>query len=160
MMLSLLTRRVDGHRCVAFIAARNEFLSALTLTQSNAATAQLWVIGFSNEYVIDWLAIDAAAVLISTSVVCSPSPCSASSSAASLWPQSSDEARAQFACDLTTNTGLTNLYEGLASGSPLAGPGPPATTDRGLLVEQYFPSRHPQEEVANSATMLWPTHAQ
>ena len=39
------------------------------MTQSNAATAPLSVVGFRNEYGIDWLAIGSAAVLISTPVV-------------------------------------------------------------------------------------------
>ena len=52
-----------------FIAAWNEFLFALALTQSHAATAPLSVVGFRNEYGIQWGAIGAAAVMISTPVV-------------------------------------------------------------------------------------------
>jgi ABC-type glycerol-3-phosphate transport system permease component len=52
-----------------FIGAWNEFLFALALTQSNAATAPLAVIGFRNEYGVQWGAIGAAAVMISTPVV-------------------------------------------------------------------------------------------
>jgi multiple sugar transport system permease protein len=52
-----------------FIAAWNEFLFALALTQSNAATAPLAVVGFRNEYGVLWGAIGAAALMISTPVV-------------------------------------------------------------------------------------------
>ncbi len=52
-----------------FIAAWNEFLFSLALTQSDAATAPLAVIGFRNEYGVQWGAIGAAAVMISTPVV-------------------------------------------------------------------------------------------
>jgi ABC-type glycerol-3-phosphate transport system permease component len=69
MMLPLLTGGLVATGVFVFIAAWNEFLFALTLTQSNAATAPLSVVGFRNEYGIDWLAIGAAAVLISTPVV-------------------------------------------------------------------------------------------
>ena len=62
MMLPLLTGGLVATGVFVFIAAWNEFLFALTLTQSNAATAPLSVVGFRNEYGIDWLAIGAAAV--------------------------------------------------------------------------------------------------
>ena len=42
-----------------FIAAWNEFLFALALTQSHAATAPLSIIGFRNEYGVQWGAIGA-----------------------------------------------------------------------------------------------------
>jgi ABC-type glycerol-3-phosphate transport system permease component len=54
---------------LVFIGAWNEFLFALALTQSNAATAPLAAIGFRNEYGVQWGAIGAAAVMISTPVV-------------------------------------------------------------------------------------------
>jgi ABC-type glycerol-3-phosphate transport system permease component len=52
-----------------FIAGWNEFLFALALTQSNAATAPLAVVGFRNEYGVLWGAIGAASLMISTPVV-------------------------------------------------------------------------------------------
>jgi multiple sugar transport system permease protein len=52
-----------------FISAWNEFLFALALTQSAAATSPLAIIGFRNEYGIQWGAIGAAAVMISTPIV-------------------------------------------------------------------------------------------
>lgn len=56
--------------CVfVFIAAWNEFLFALVLSNSNAATAPLAILGFRTEYGIQWGAIGAAALLVSTPVV-------------------------------------------------------------------------------------------
>jgi multiple sugar transport system permease protein len=52
-----------------FIAAWNEFLFALTLTNAHSATAPLAIIGFRNEYGVQWSEIGAAALLISSPVV-------------------------------------------------------------------------------------------
>jgi ABC-type glycerol-3-phosphate transport system permease component len=52
-----------------FIAAWNEFLFALILTNSRAATAPLAILGFRTEYGTQWGAIGAAALLISTPVI-------------------------------------------------------------------------------------------
>jgi multiple sugar transport system permease protein len=52
-----------------FIAAWNEFLFALTLTNAHSATAPLAIIGFRNEYGVQWAEIGAAALLISSPVV-------------------------------------------------------------------------------------------
>ena len=69
MILRLLTGGLVATGVFMFIAAWNEFLFALTLAQPNAAAAPLAVVEFRNEYGIDWLAIGAAAALISTPVV-------------------------------------------------------------------------------------------
>ena len=69
VMLPLMTGGLVATGVFVFIAAWNEFLFALALTQSQAATAPLSVIGFRNEYGVQWGAIGAAALLISTSVV-------------------------------------------------------------------------------------------
>jgi multiple sugar transport system permease protein len=69
IMLPLLTGGLVATGVFVFIAAWNEFLFALALTQSNAATAPLSVVGFRNEYGVQWGAIGAAAVMISTPVV-------------------------------------------------------------------------------------------
>jgi multiple sugar transport system permease protein len=69
MMLPLLTGGLVATGVFVFIAAWNEFLFALALTQSNAATAPLSVVGFRNEYGVQWGAFGAAAVMISTPVV-------------------------------------------------------------------------------------------
>jgi ABC-type glycerol-3-phosphate transport system permease component len=69
MMLPLLTGGMVATGVFVFIAAWNEFLFALALTQSHAATAPLSVVGFRNEYGVQWGAIGAAAVMISTPVV-------------------------------------------------------------------------------------------
>jgi multiple sugar transport system permease protein len=61
MMLPLLTGGLVATGVFVFIAAWNEFLFALALTQSNAATAPLSVVGFRNEYGVQWGAIGAAA---------------------------------------------------------------------------------------------------
>jgi multiple sugar transport system permease protein len=52
-----------------FIAAWNEFLFALTLTNAHSATAPLAIIGFRNEYGVQWAEIGAAALMISSPVV-------------------------------------------------------------------------------------------
>jgi multiple sugar transport system permease protein len=69
MMLPLLTGGLVTTGVFVFIAAWNEFLFALALTQSHAATAPLSIIGFRNEYGVQWGAIGAAALMISTPVV-------------------------------------------------------------------------------------------
>jgi len=69
MMLPLLAGGLVATGVFVFIACWNEFLFALALTQSNAATAPLSVVGFRNEYGVQWGAIGAAAVMISTPVV-------------------------------------------------------------------------------------------
>jgi ABC-type glycerol-3-phosphate transport system permease component len=69
MMLPLLVGGLVATGVFVFIAAWNEFLFALALTQSHAATAPLSVVGFRNEYGVQWGAIGAAAVMISTPVV-------------------------------------------------------------------------------------------
>lgn len=69
IVLPLVTGGLVATSVFVFIAAWNEFLFALALTQSDAATAPLAVIGFRNEYGIQWGAIGAAAVMISTPVV-------------------------------------------------------------------------------------------
>jgi multiple sugar transport system permease protein len=69
MMLPLLTGGLVATGVFVFIAAWNEFLFALTLTQSHAATAPLSVVGFRNEYGVQWGSIGAAALMISTPVV-------------------------------------------------------------------------------------------
>ena len=69
VMLPLMTGGLVATGVFVFIAAWNEFLFALALTQSQAATAPLSVISFRNEYGVQWGAIGAAALLISTPVV-------------------------------------------------------------------------------------------
>ncbi|MDB5370072.1 MAG: Carbohydrate transporter rane protein 2, family [Roseomonas sp.] len=69
MMLPLLSGGLVATGVFVFIAAWNEFLFALALTQSHAATAPLSIIGFRNEYGVQWGAIGAAALMISTPVV-------------------------------------------------------------------------------------------
>jgi multiple sugar transport system permease protein len=69
IILPLVTGGLVATSVFVFIGAWNEFLFALALTQSDAATAPLAVIGFRNEYGVQWGAIGAAAVMISTPVV-------------------------------------------------------------------------------------------
>ena len=69
IMLPLMTGGLVATGVFVFIAAWNEFLFALALTQSHAATAPLAMVGFRNEYGVQWGAIGAAALLISTPVV-------------------------------------------------------------------------------------------
>jgi ABC-type glycerol-3-phosphate transport system permease component len=69
VILPLVTGGLVATSVFVFIGAWNEFLFALALTQSDAATAPLAVIGFRNEYGVQWGAIGAAAVMISTPVV-------------------------------------------------------------------------------------------
>lgn len=69
VLLPLVTGGLVATSVFVFIGAWNEFLFALALTQSDAATSPLAVIGFRNEYGVQWAAIGAAAVMISTPVV-------------------------------------------------------------------------------------------
>ena len=69
IMVPLVAAGLVATGVFVFIAAWNEFLFALALTQSHAATAPLSITGFRNEYGVQWGAIGAAALLISTPVV-------------------------------------------------------------------------------------------
>ena len=69
IMLPLVGGGVVATSVFVFIGAWNEFLFALVLTNSHAATAPLATLGFRNEYGIQWGAIGAAALLISTPVI-------------------------------------------------------------------------------------------
>ena len=69
MMLPLVTGGIVATGVFVFIAAWNEFLFALALTQSDAATAPLAIVGFRSEYGVQWGAIGAASLTISTPVV-------------------------------------------------------------------------------------------
>jgi len=69
IMLPLVAGGVVATSVFVFIAAWNEFLFALVLTNSHAATAPLATLGFRNEFGIQWGAIGAAALLISTPVI-------------------------------------------------------------------------------------------
>jgi multiple sugar transport system permease protein len=69
MILPLVTNGIVATAVFVFIAAWNEFLFALALTNANTATAPLSVVGFRNELGVQWDAIGAAALMISTPVV-------------------------------------------------------------------------------------------
>ena len=69
MVLPLVTSGVVATAVFVFIAAWNEFLFALALTNAHTATAPLSVVGFRNELGVQWDAIGAAALMISTPVV-------------------------------------------------------------------------------------------
>jgi ABC-type glycerol-3-phosphate transport system permease component len=69
MILPLVTNGIVATAVFVFIAAWNEFLFALALTNARAATAPLSVVGFRNELGVQWDAIGAAALMISTPVV-------------------------------------------------------------------------------------------
>ncbi len=69
VMLPLVAGGIVATSVFVFIAAWNEFLFALVLTNSHAATAPLATLGFRNEFGIQWGAIGAAALLISTPVI-------------------------------------------------------------------------------------------
>lgn len=69
IMLPLVAGGVVATSVFVFIAAWNEFLFALVLTSSHAATTPLATLGFRNEFGIQWGAIGAAALLISTPVI-------------------------------------------------------------------------------------------
>jgi multiple sugar transport system permease protein len=69
MILPLVTNGIVATSVFVFIAAWNEFLFALALTNAHTATAPLSVLGFRNELGVQWDAIGAAALMISTPVV-------------------------------------------------------------------------------------------
>ena len=69
MILPLVTNGIVATAVFVFIAAWNEFLFALALTNAKTATAPLSVVGFRNELGVQWDAIGAAALMISTPVV-------------------------------------------------------------------------------------------
>jgi len=69
IMLPLASGGLVATSVFVFIAAWNELLFALVLSNSKAATAPLAILGFRTEYGIQWGAIGAAALLVSTPVV-------------------------------------------------------------------------------------------
>lgn len=69
IMLPLAMSGIVATAVFVFIAAWNEFLFALILTNSRAATAPLAILGFRTEYGTQWAAIGAAALLVSTPVI-------------------------------------------------------------------------------------------
>ena len=69
MILPLVTNGIVATAVFVFIGAWNEFLFALALTNAHTATAPLSVVGFRNELGVQWDAIGAAALMISTPVV-------------------------------------------------------------------------------------------
>ena len=69
IMLPLAMGGIIATGVFVFIAAWNEFLFALVLTNSRVATAPLAILGFRTEYGNQWAAIGAAALLISTPVI-------------------------------------------------------------------------------------------
>jgi multiple sugar transport system permease protein len=69
MILPLVTNGLVATGVFVFIAAWNEFLFALALTNAHAATAPLAMVAFRNELGVMWDQIGAAALLISSPVV-------------------------------------------------------------------------------------------
>jgi ABC-type glycerol-3-phosphate transport system permease component len=69
IMIPLSTSGIVATGVFVFIAAWNEFLFALALTNTYAATGPLAMVSFRNEYGVQWTAIGAAALIISTPVV-------------------------------------------------------------------------------------------
>ncbi|MBI3707019.1 MAG: carbohydrate ABC transporter permease [Proteobacteria bacterium] len=69
IMLPLAAGGLVATGVFVFIAAWNEFLFALVLTNSQAPTAPIAILGFRTEYGTQWGAIGAAALLISTPVI-------------------------------------------------------------------------------------------
>ena len=69
IMLPLVSGGLVATCVFVFIAAWNEFLFALVLSNAHAATAPIAILGFRTEYGIQWRAIGAAALLVSTPVV-------------------------------------------------------------------------------------------
>jgi len=69
IVLPLVSTGLVATSVFVFIAAWNEFLFALALTNAHTATAPLAIIGFRNEYGVQWGAIGTAALMISTPVV-------------------------------------------------------------------------------------------
>ncbi|MFI5015391.1 MAG: carbohydrate ABC transporter permease [Hyphomicrobiales bacterium] len=69
IILPLVSTGLVATSVFVFIAAWNEFLFALALTNAHTATAPLAIIGFRNEYGVQWGEIGAAALMISSPVV-------------------------------------------------------------------------------------------
>ncbi|MCO5090612.1 carbohydrate ABC transporter permease [Bosea sp. (in: a-proteobacteria)] len=69
IMLPLTSSGIVATGVFVFIAAWNEFLFALALTNNFAATAPLAMVAFRSEYGVQWPSIGAAAFIISTPVV-------------------------------------------------------------------------------------------
>jgi multiple sugar transport system permease protein len=69
IVLPLAAGGVAASAVFTFIAVWNEFLFAVTLTNSRAATAPVATLGFRTQYGIQWGALGAAAVLISAPVI-------------------------------------------------------------------------------------------
>jgi multiple sugar transport system permease protein len=69
IMMPLSTSGIVATGVFVFIAAWNEFLFALALTNTYAATGPLAMVSFRNEYGVRWPDIGAAALIISTPVV-------------------------------------------------------------------------------------------
>jgi ABC-type glycerol-3-phosphate transport system permease component len=69
IMLPLTSSGIVATGVFVFIAAWNEFLFALILTSSNAATAPLAMLGFRTQWGVLWGQIGAAAFLVSTPVL-------------------------------------------------------------------------------------------
>lgn len=69
VMLPLAANGVLATGVFVFIAAWNEFLFALVLTNSNASTAPLAMLGFRTQWGTLWAQIGAASVLVSSPVL-------------------------------------------------------------------------------------------
>jgi ABC-type glycerol-3-phosphate transport system permease component len=69
IMLPLVRGGLFATAVFVFIATWNEFLFAVVLTNTKVATAPLAMLGFRTQYGIQWDAIGAAALLISTPVI-------------------------------------------------------------------------------------------
>jgi ABC-type glycerol-3-phosphate transport system permease component len=69
IMLPLSSSGIVATGVFVFIAAWNEFLFALALTNNFASTAPLAMVAFRSEYGVQWPSIGAAAFIISTPVV-------------------------------------------------------------------------------------------
>jgi multiple sugar transport system permease protein len=69
IMIPLSSSGIVATGVFVFIAAWNEFLFALALTNTFATTAPLAMVSFRNEYGVQWTQIGAAALIISTPVV-------------------------------------------------------------------------------------------
>jgi len=69
ILLPLTSSGIVATAVFVFIAAWNEFLFALVLTNSHAATAPLAMLGFRTQWGVLWGQIGAAAVLVSSPVL-------------------------------------------------------------------------------------------
>lgn len=69
IMLPLVSGGILATAVFVFIAAWNEFLFALVLTNSSAATAPLAMMNFRTQWGVLWIQIGAASVLVSTPVL-------------------------------------------------------------------------------------------